>query len=83
MTRLQFDGDSGRYVGACLIVTGSAVSRRIRECTDARVQQGVDPVDAAEEAWNAALDEANWRAGEDGVTIRPSEREASPGRHGQ
>lgn len=81
MTRLQFDGDSGWYIGTRLSVAGSAMSRRIREGTDARIQRGVDPVDAAEEAWNAALDEASWHAGDDGVAVRPREREVPPGLH--
>lgn len=70
MARLQFDGDSGRYLGSCLEVAGSVMSRRIRQRTDALIQRGVDPVDAAEEAWNDALQEAAWSAGQDGVTIR-------------
>lgn len=83
MARLQFDGDSGRYVGPRLIVTGSAVTRRIRERTEAQIQAGVDPVDAAEEAWNAALDEASWRPAEDGVTVRPTEQATPRGRQGR
>jgi hypothetical protein len=82
MARLQFDGNSGSYVGAGLVVTGSAVSRRISQLTAAQIEQGVDPVDAAEEAWNAALDEATWSADEEGVTIRPPEHEAPAVRHG-
>jgi len=82
MARLQFDGDSGRYVGPRLIVTGSAVSRRIRERTEAQIQAGVDPVDAAEEAWNAALDEASWRASDAGVTVHSPQRDAPPERRG-
>jgi hypothetical protein len=81
MTRLRFDGESGRYVGPRLIVAGSAVSRRIRERTEAQIRAGVDPVDAAEEAWNAALDEASWRPGEDGVLVHPTEQAAPPGPH--
>ena len=69
MARLHFDGDSGCYVGTRLVIAGSAVSRRIRLLTEAHIQQGIDPVDAAETAWNTALEEASWTAGEDGVTI--------------
>jgi hypothetical protein len=80
MARLQFDGESGRYIGPRLIVTGSAVSRRIRERTEVQIHAGADPVDAAEAAWNAALDEANWRAGDDGVTVNSPQRGSLPER---
>jgi hypothetical protein len=79
MARLQFDGDSGRYRGARLEVAGSAVLHRIRQRTEALVQQGVDPVDAAEEAWHTALDEGSWSAGQEGVLVRPCAPSASTG----
>ncbi|HEY8743823.1 MAG TPA: hypothetical protein VIU62_12025 [Chloroflexota bacterium] len=79
MARLQFDGDSGCYVGTRLVIAGSAVSRRIRLLTEAHLQQGVDPVDAAEAAWNTALEEASWDTGEEGVTSRPPEQDISTG----
>jgi hypothetical protein len=68
MDRLHFDGDSGCYAGRHLTIAGSAMNRRIRVLTAALVEQGRDPVDAAEEAWNTALEEQSWQPGEDGVT---------------
>ena len=68
MARLHFDADSGCYVGAWLVITGYGMSRRIRLLTEAQTQQEVDPVDAAEAAWNAALEETSWAVGDEGVS---------------
>ncbi|HEV7216841.1 MAG TPA: hypothetical protein VGP33_17175 [Chloroflexota bacterium] len=76
MARLQFDADSGCYVGARLVISGNAMSRRIRQLTEAPAARDLDPVAAAEAAWNVALEENSWAAGEDGASGRC--RQGSP-----
>lgn len=71
VSQLVFDAEEGRYVGRRLIVSASALMRRIRERTVARLQPGVDPAVAAEAAWAEALDEDGWRLDDEGVVPRP------------
>ena len=70
MPQLVFDAEEGRYVGQRLIVSASALMRRIRERTAAYLQPGVDPAAAAEAAWAEALDEDGWRLEDEGVRLR-------------
>jgi len=79
MPQLTYDADEGRYVGQRWYVTASALMRRIRERTAARLQPGVDPAVAAEAAWGEALDEDAWQLSDDGVSRRlDTEHEREP-----
>ena len=69
MARLRYDGDAGWYVGQRLQVRETAMLRRIRQFADANMRQGANAVEAAEAAWQAALDEAAWRPDQEGVEL--------------
>ena len=69
MARLRYDGDAGCYIGRRIRIPETAMLRRIRRLTDANLEHGANAVEAAEAAWQAALDEAAWRPEEDGVEL--------------
>lgn len=65
---LRYNDDDGLYIGARLTVTGAAMLRRIRALTKEYVGAGADETEAAETAWQTALEETTWQLGDDGVS---------------